>query len=212
MRRNLLLGALAVITATSLFQISRKRPQFTATKGEKSTTGARQRTNKFTSVAKTKRRCRPLGFLVSRGLLDLSPCCSTHTDLYSRSHSLMHEGRCPRECAGPVLPLYIQWQCSTSSFMQGGVRTSIVGFLLLPSTTWVETLPHRGRHAGDFPFFPHSACKPRHKEVVRLNRTALLGGRFLYTLFHRHRQAATRLRLYRKVKSTFQVNNPTSHI
>ena len=202
------MGALSVITATSLFQISRKRPQFTATKGEKAPRGPDS--ERITAPRDPKRDVTQ--FPVSRGLLDLSPCCSTHTDLYSRSHSLMHEGRCPRECAGPVLPLYIQWQCSTSSFMQGGVRTSIVGFLLLPSTTWVETLPHRGRHAGDFPFFPHSACKPRHKEVVRLNRTALLGGRFLYTLFHRHRQAATRLRLYRKVKSTFQVNNPTSHI
>ena len=49
----------------------------------------------------------------------------------------MHAWRCPRECAGPAaeLPLYIQ--CSTSSFMQGGVRTCIRwGFCLLPSTTW----------------------------------------------------------------------------
>ena len=70
LRRNLLLGALAVITATSLFQISRKRPQFTATKGEKSTTGARQRTNKGTSGAKTGRShgvVVPLGFLFPVG-------------------------------------------------------------------------------------------------------------------------------------------------
>ena len=70
LRRNLLLGALTVITATSLFQISRKRPQFTATKGEKSTTGARQRTNNGTSGAKTGRShgvVVPLGFLFPVG-------------------------------------------------------------------------------------------------------------------------------------------------
>ena len=52
------------VVKSEVCSTSRKRPQFTATRGEKSTTGARQRTNKDTSGAKTGRLhvYRPLGF------------------------------------------------------------------------------------------------------------------------------------------------------
>ena len=57
-----------------------------------------------TSAAKTGRLPRrPLGFPVSRGLLDLS--VAPHTDLYSRSHSLMH---------AVAVPKGVYWSCCPS--------------------------------------------------------------------------------------------------
>ena len=110
-----------LITATSLFYLT-ERPQFTATRGENSTTGARQRTNNAPRESKwdVHPLIVPLGFLFPGGS-STSAHVAPHTDLYSRSHSLMHAVAVPKGVL-VLLPLYIQ--CSTSSFnvsfMQAG--------------------------------------------------------------------------------------------
>ena len=110
-----------LITATSLFYLT-ERPQFTATRRKKARRGPDSerithlgnQNGTFTGVY------RPLGLLFPGGS-STSAHVAPHTDLYSRSHSLMHAVAVPKGVL-VLLPLYIQ--CSTSSFnvsfMQAG--------------------------------------------------------------------------------------------
>ena len=87
-----------LITATSLFYLT-ERPQFTATRGENSTTGARQRTNNAPRESKwdVHPLIVPLGFLFPGGS-STSAHVAPHTDLYSRGIlSEAHPGVLPPE-------------------------------------------------------------------------------------------------------------------